>query len=165
MLAPYPRTWLQILAYYVMTRLTMAVMARALNRFITASSSKNIIHRVKLSQASSKLPVLTLFTKEDCQLCEEALEELGPFLHKVVLREVDIEEDGREEEYNKFKYEIPVFFLNNKFLCKNRIDLIKFHNAMDAINTSDQWFDELVSSDLGGNVIHSLTINLFSEDI
>ena len=121
----------------------MAVMARALNRFITASNSKNIIHSARLCQASSsELPVLTLFTKEDCQLCEEALEELAPFLHKVVLRQVDIEEDGREEEYNKFRYEIPVFFLNNKFLCKNRIDLIKFHNAMDSFNKSDQWFDE-----------------------
>jgi len=93
-------------------------------------------HRV--FSTSPHLPVLTLFTKEECQLCEEALEELRPFLHQVLLREVDIEEEGREEEYNKFRYEIPVFFLNNKFLCKNRIDMLKFHNAMEAIANNSE---------------------------
>ena len=120
-----------------MTRLTMAGMVRVLNRVLTTSSCKNIINSARLCQASPQLPVLTLFTKEECQLCEEALEELEPYLHKVVLKQVDIEEEGREEEYNKFRYEIPVFFLNNKFLCKNRIDLTKFHNAMETINSSD----------------------------
>ena len=76
-------------------------------------------------------PVLTLFTKEDCQLCEEALEQLSPHLHKVTLEVIDIEEEGREAEYDKFRYEIPVFFFNKKFLCKNRIDLDKFDAAVD----------------------------------
>ena len=79
---------------------------------------------------SKKLPVLTLFTKEDCQLCDEALEKLSPHLHSVQLEVIDIEEEGRETEYDKFRYEIPVFFLNKKFLCKNYIDLDKFHTAV-----------------------------------
>merc|ERR1712096_477103 len=87
------------------------------------------------SNSSASLPVLTLFTKYNCQLCDEALEELSPFLHQVQLKEVDIEEEGRENEYNKFRYEIPVFFLNNKFLCKNRIDLDKFHCAIHSIKS------------------------------
>ena len=45
---------------------------------------------------------------------------------------IDIEEDGREADYDKFRYEIPVFFFNKKFLCKNRIDLEKFHEAIEA---------------------------------
>jgi len=73
---------------------------------------------------------LTLFTKENCQLCDEALEELGPFLQYVKLEEVDIEEEGREEYFDKFRYEIPVFFLNKKFLCKNKIDLEKLQIAL-----------------------------------
>ena len=77
------------------------------------------------------LPVLTLFTKDDCQLCDEALEKLSPFLADVKLETVDIEEDGREADYDKYRYEIPVFYFNKKFLCKNKIDLDKFHAAME----------------------------------
>ena len=93
--------------------------------------------QVRLCQShGSPLPVLTLFTKDNCQLCDEALEELGPFLHQVQLEEVDIEEDGREVEYDKFRYEIPVFFLNKKFLCKNKIDLDKFHSVLKIIKVA-----------------------------
>ena len=77
-----------------------------------------------------KLPVLTLFTKEDCQLCDEAVDKLSPCLQNVKLETIDIEEEGREKEYDKFRYEIPVFFFNKKFLCKNHIDLDKFHHAL-----------------------------------
>ena len=82
--------------------------------------------------SSETRPVLTLFTKENCQLCEEALEQLGPDLKHVKLELIDIEEEGREADYDKFRYEIPVFFFNKKFLCKNRIDLEKFHEAVAA---------------------------------
>ena len=83
---------------------------------------------------SKTLPVLTLFTKEDCQLCDEALEKLSQHLENVSLEVIDIEEEGREAEYDKFRYEIPVFFLDKKFLCKNSIDLKKFHSAMKEFN-------------------------------
>ena len=82
--------------------------------------------------ASGPRPLLTLFTKENCQLCDEALDQLRPHLGNVKLELVDIEEEGREEYYDKFRYEIPVFFFNKKFLCKNRIDLEKFHEAVAA---------------------------------
>ena len=52
-----------------------------------------------------------------------------PLCLQVSLETVDIEEDGNEEWFNKFRYEIPVFFLDKKFLCKNRIDLAAFHSA------------------------------------
>jgi len=115
----------------------MATLARAACKLLSGSRNKLLLRSpVRFCHTSSQLPVLTLFTKEDCQLCEEALEELGPFLDQVKLKEVDIEEEGRDEEYNKYRYEIPVFFLNNKFLCKNRIELEKFHSALDDIRNS-----------------------------
>ena len=83
-------------------------------------------------------PVLTLFTKDNCQLCDEALEKLEPFIHQVKLEIIDIEEEGREEEYDKFRYEIPVFFFNKKFLCKNFIDLDKFHAAVKLSQENDK---------------------------
>ena len=94
-----------------------------------------IIRSLNRSYSQSKtLPVLTLFTKDDCQLCDEALEKLSPHLESVSLEVIDIEEEGREAEYDKFRYEIPVFFLDKKFLCKNYIDLNKFHSAMNEFN-------------------------------
>ena len=83
-------------------------------------------------------PVLTLFTKEDCQLCDEALHELSPYLQHVKLEIIDIEEDGREADYDKFRYEIPVFFFNKKFLCKNRIDLAKYHAAVASLKSESE---------------------------
>jgi len=89
-------------------------------------------HRTRTYCSGSRvqLPVLTLFTKEECQLCDEAVEKLSPFLHQVKLEKIDIEDEGREVEFDKFRYEIPVFFFNKKFLCKNYIDLDKFHEAV-----------------------------------
>lgn len=89
------------------------------------------------SLSYQKLPVLTLFTKENCQLCDEALEKLSPFLAQVQLETIDIEDEGREKEYDKYRYEIPVFYFNKKFLCKNYIDLDKFHEALKAYRKSN----------------------------
>ena len=40
------------------------------------------------------------------------LESLGSRLEEVELREVDIELDENEKWFNKYRYEIPVFYLN-----------------------------------------------------
>ena len=107
------------------------MMMVAVNVFKNASKlRKPIIETVRHCSKTKSLPVLTLFTKEDCQLCDEAVDKLSPFLENVKLETIDIEEEGREKEYDKFRYEIPVFFFNKKFLCKNHIDLDKFHHAL-----------------------------------
>ena len=51
---------------------------------------------------------------------------------------IDIEEEGNEEWFNKFRYEIPVFFLDKKFLCKNRIDLVAFNSALDEYHAKSE---------------------------
>ena len=47
---------------------------------------------------------------------------------------MDIEEEGQEDWWQLYRYEIPVFFLDKKFLCKNKIDLDKFHTAIKEFN-------------------------------
>ena len=54
---------------------------------------------------------------------------------QVTLETIDIEEEGNEEWFNKFRYEIPVFFPNKKFVCKNRIDLDAFNSALEENHT------------------------------
>ena len=56
----------------------------------------------------------------------------------MTLETIDIEEDGNEEWFNKFRYEIPVFFLDKKFLCKNRIDLDSFHSALEKYHSYEE---------------------------
>ena len=75
--------------------------------------------------------MLTLFTKDNCQLCHEAKQKLDPFKERFRLREIDITDEGHEEWYHKYKYEIPVFFFEKKYLCKNFIDLEKFQGELE----------------------------------
>ncbi|XP_010625520.1 glutaredoxin-like protein C5orf63 homolog isoform X1 [Fukomys damarensis] len=43
-----------------------------------------------LSASKTTLPVLTLFTKDPCPLCDEAKELLKPYKNRFILQEVDI---------------------------------------------------------------------------
>merc|ERR1712037_92457 len=83
----------------------------------------NVVRVRPYSGAAAQLPILTLYTKDPCPLCEEAKESLSPLSHRFSLREIDITDDGNEDLYDKYKFEIPVFFLEKKFLCKNRIEV------------------------------------------
>lgn len=54
------------------------------------------------SGGKAKKPVLTLFTKDVCPLCDEAKHELRDLLPLVELQSVNIEEDS--ELYKKYRY-------------------------------------------------------------
>jgi hypothetical protein len=45
--------------------------------------------------------------------------------------EVDITAEGNEALYDLYRFEIPVFFLETKYVCKNRIDVEKLSRALD----------------------------------
>ncbi|RWS09782.1 Acetyl-CoA acetyltransferase-like protein, partial [Dinothrombium tinctorium] len=74
----------------------------------------------KLSSLEESLPILTLFTKRNCPLCDEAKEKVLPYLKEVQLEEIDIEAPANKHYFGLYRYEIPVFHLNGKFLMKNR---------------------------------------------
>ncbi|NXT53304.1 YD286 protein, partial [Pluvianellus socialis] len=80
--------------------------------------------------ASSNKPVLTLFTKKPCPLCDEAKEVLEPYEKRFILQEVDITLPENSVWYDKYKYDIPVFHLNGKFLMKHRVDIQKFKDEL-----------------------------------
>ncbi|KAK3522163.1 hypothetical protein QTP70_026980 [Hemibagrus guttatus] len=77
--------------------------------------------RTTCSQRS--LPILTLFTKDPCPLCEEAKEMLEPYRHRFVLQEVDITLPENSVWYDRYKYDIPVFHLNGQFLMMHRVSI------------------------------------------
>ncbi|XP_051629521.1 glutaredoxin-like protein C5orf63 homolog isoform X3 [Manacus candei] len=65
----------------------------------------------QLCSNSAKKPVLTLFTK-------------------FILQEVDITLPENSAWNDKYKYDIPVFHLNGKFLMKHRVDIKKFEDQL-----------------------------------
>ncbi|KAM6986789.1 glutaredoxin-like protein C5orf63 homolog [Aplochiton taeniatus] len=73
--------------------------------------------------SETKLPTLTLFTKDPCPLCDDAKEVLEPYKHRYVFQQVDITLPENKVWYDKYKYEIPVFHINGQFLMKHRVDI------------------------------------------
>lgn len=49
---------------------------------------------------------------------------------RLILKEVDIRAEGNEELFDLYRYEIPVFFLERKFVSKNFIDLEKLEKEL-----------------------------------
>ncbi|KAH9518421.1 hypothetical protein Btru_016787 [Bulinus truncatus] len=72
-------------------------------------------------------PILTLYTKNPCPLCDEALEKLQPWLDQVILEKIDITSPENKKFWKAYCHDIPVFHLNGKFLMKHhaQIDVFK----------------------------------------
>ncbi|XP_015269011.1 PREDICTED: glutaredoxin-like protein C5orf63 homolog isoform X2 [Gekko japonicus] len=83
-----------------------------------------------LCEAVRNLPVLTLFTKKPCPLCDEAKAVLEPYKHKFILQEVDITLPDQMAWYERYKNDIPVFHLNGHFLMKHRVDIEKLEKQL-----------------------------------
>ncbi|CAH0773128.1 unnamed protein product [Bemisia tabaci] len=71
-----------------------------------------------------KGPVLTLYTKYPCPLCDVLKDELKKsFNHRFsALREVNIAAPENSKWLDLYKNDIPVLFLNGIFVCKHRLD-------------------------------------------
>lgn len=67
-------------------------------------------------------PILTLYTKDPCPLCDELVEELAPFANRLSLEKVDITKPENREYFKRYRYDIPVLHINGEFLCMHRLD-------------------------------------------
>ncbi|XP_036884426.1 glutaredoxin-like protein C5orf63 homolog isoform X2 [Sturnira hondurensis] len=67
-----------------------------------------------LSASKTVLPVLTLFTK-------------------FVLQEVDITLPENSTWYERYKFDIPVFHLNGKFLMMHRVNISKLEKQLQKL--------------------------------
>ena len=66
--------------------------------------------------------ILTLYTKPECGLCDEAKATLQAVLRDVPLEVVEVDITGDPTLYERFREEIPVGFLDGRKLFKYRID-------------------------------------------
>lgn len=66
---------------------------------------------------------IKLFTKEGCTLCDRVRDVLArvreEFPHTLVA--VDITDDKHEEYWDRYKYDIPVLHLNDRYWTKHRL--------------------------------------------
>ncbi|POI22694.1 hypothetical protein CIB84_013556 [Bambusicola thoracicus] len=100
-----------------------------LSRAVQLASASSLPGR-QLCSASTNKPVLTLFTKKPCPLCDEAKEALEPYKRRFILQEVDITLPENSAWYHKYKHDIPVFHLNGRFLMKHHVDIQKFEDQL-----------------------------------
>ncbi|KAI1905143.1 hypothetical protein AGOR_G00013100 [Albula goreensis] len=80
-----------------------------------------------------QLPILTLFTKDPCPLCDEAKEILEPYKHRFLLQEVDITRPENSVWYDRYKYDIPVFHLNGQFLMMHRVNIAVLEKRLSSV--------------------------------
>nr|XP_029136989.1 glutaredoxin-like protein C5orf63 homolog [Labrus bergylta] len=85
--------------------------------------------------SSHSLPTLTLFTKDPCPLCDDAKEELEPLKHRFVLQQVDITLPENSVWWDRYRYDIPVFHLNGRFVMKHRVDAILLEKLLTDAET------------------------------
>ncbi|CAG9562597.1 unnamed protein product [Danaus chrysippus] len=76
----------------------------------------------KLAEAIDGPPVLTFYTKDPCQLCDIVMEELSPYKDKLIIEKIDITKKENVRWLRLYRHDIPVLFLNGKFLCMHRLN-------------------------------------------
>ncbi|XP_007890735.1 glutaredoxin-like protein C5orf63 homolog [Callorhinchus milii] len=102
----------------------------------TKSMAEHFLRRM-FSQKRN-LPVLTLFTKDPCPLCEEAKETLEPYKCRFVLQEVDISLPENSVWFDRYKCDIPVFHLNGQFLMMHRVNFKILEQRLAKLEQLDQ---------------------------
>lgn len=88
------------------------------------------------SNPQPPVPILTLYTKHPCPLCDELKDELqSRFAGRYRLEQVDITASGNEKFWKLYRYEIPVLFLNGEFLCKHKLNSALLETKLNCIQT------------------------------
>lgn len=81
-------------------------------------------------------PILTLYTKDPCPLCDELVNKLMPFMHRLHLEKVDITRPENQKFFKQYRYDIPVLHINGQFLCMHRLDAELLHTKLNELQKS-----------------------------
>ena len=77
-------------------------------------------------------PVVTLYTKEGCTLCDKAKDVLKALSaeHPHSLEAVDITDEDKEEWFDRYKYDIPVLHMDGVYWAKHRLSDAEARDAL-----------------------------------
>jgi glutaredoxin len=83
-----------------------------------------------LSRKSEGRLRLRIYSKPDCHLCDEAKSAILQVAREfdIQIEEINIEADA--DVYEKYRYDIPVIFLNDVKLFKHRVDPGQLRRAL-----------------------------------
>uniref|UniRef100_A0A1B6D1S8 Thiolase N-terminal domain-containing protein n=2 Tax=Clastoptera arizonana TaxID=38151 RepID=A0A1B6D1S8_9HEMI len=99
-------------------------------------ASSILIERLKIPCPDGViLPRLRLLTKDPCPLCDELKVQLEPFKHRFSLEIVDITSPSNSSLKKLFQYEIPVLFLEGKYICKHRLNTLALEEALTEVES------------------------------
>lgn len=80
---------------------------------------------------------VTLYTRPDCHLCDQAKSAIAPLLREfgATLREVNIDLDPVLRE--RYGWEVPVVFIGTHKAAKHRVDIARFRRQLrESIGTT-----------------------------
>uniref|UniRef100_A0A673BTZ2 Glutaredoxin-like protein n=1 Tax=Sphaeramia orbicularis TaxID=375764 RepID=A0A673BTZ2_9TELE len=67
--------------------------------------------------------VLRVCPQDPCPLCDDAKQVLEPLRHRFVFEQVDISCPENRVWWDRYRWDIPVFHLNGRWVMKHRVDL------------------------------------------
>ncbi|XP_017048926.1 uncharacterized protein LOC108093406 [Drosophila ficusphila] len=83
------------------------------------------------------LPLLTLYTREPCPLCDEIVHRLEEgYAGRYRLEKVYIDRKENVRFLRLFRHDIPVLFFNGQFLCMHRLNEEALVERLDALTRS-----------------------------
>ena len=75
---------------------------------------------------------ITIYTRKDCHLCDEAKSVLQKFASEFPLEIEEVDVDRDSDAVQKYSDEVPVVFLDGQKLFKYRIDEGKLRRALES---------------------------------
>ena len=86
----------------------------------------------------NRKPILTMYTKEDCSLCDDLIEELLPFKDTFELEKIYITKKENIKYLRLYRYDIPVVFFAGRYLCMHKLNLDLFKKHLEQYNTDNK---------------------------
>uniref|UniRef100_A0A0A1XP43 Acetyl-CoA acetyltransferase B, mitochondrial n=1 Tax=Zeugodacus cucurbitae TaxID=28588 RepID=A0A0A1XP43_ZEUCU len=107
----------------------------------TGNASALLIEKISYSEGiTNSIPHLTLYTKDNCALCDELLSELEIYFDgQYTIEKVDITQKENVRFLRLYRYDIPVLFFNGQFLCMHKLNVNLLGRKMEELrmkNTS-----------------------------
>ncbi|XP_055855657.1 acetyl-CoA acetyltransferase, mitochondrial isoform X1 [Episyrphus balteatus] len=99
-------------------------------------ASSILIQKLSHHNMTEGKPILTLYTKDPCPLCDELVDELeAHFNGEYELEKVYITDKENLKYLRLYKYDIPVIFLNGQYLCKHRLNKELLRNKLSELRS------------------------------
>ncbi|TMW49687.1 hypothetical protein DOY81_005225, partial [Sarcophaga bullata] len=121
----------------LVTHLTHALKPQQTGCVISFNSKETlalIIKKLPSVSCDESLPLITLYTKDPCPLCDVLVEELeSNFAGEYKLEKVYIDTKENVRFLRLYRFDIPVAFLNQQFLCMHRLNHRLLRQKLDLL--------------------------------